>query len=105
MKICSQRMESARLDRSLGFPTEPLSREVSPFTLKTPYGSIRTRDMFRDLGGYYCNSYNGHTLLYFSTEGITVVSSGYEKTYPQSKLKEALNDYERIIRAYKLQKN
>ena len=98
---CNDRMFDAQLDRRAGKVTEPVSKVFSPFTFNTPYGNIKTGDMFRDLAGYYCDSINGHSAIYLHSDGLTVVSSGYEKSYKLKDIKKALADYERIIKTYK----
>jgi hypothetical protein len=102
LKECEERVKTNEIYSKMGFIVEPISDIARPFDLNTPYGKLNSGNLFRELSGYYCNSVHGHALIYFSTSGITVLSSGYERIYPPNKLKEAFNDYERIIKKYKL---
>ena len=100
-KECQNRREDKLLeDRyNLEPKSPPVPAQLLPFTYDTPYGKIKTSDLFRDLAGNYCDSVNNHPAIYASSSGLTVVGAGYEKTYLIKEYQKAFNDYIKLLQS------
>lgn len=88
--------------------TPPVPKSLTPFSYNTPYGNIKPTEMFRDLAGNYCDSVNNLPVIYASgyesSERLTVVGAGFEKTYQMKDYQRAFSDYLNLLKStgYKL---
>jgi hypothetical protein len=98
-KYCESVQKYVQEQSRLGKSTYLVGIGYAPFTNKTPFGEIDADLIFRANAGYYCDSESNFPTLYAQATGYTVVGVGYERKFAPDQLKEATEDYERLIKA------
>ena len=102
-KDCQTNRNFRELDKKLNpeLQRPDLPKQLAPFDYTTPYGKIKSSDVFNELAGNYCDSSSNFPTIYASGSGLnavlTVLGSGYEKTYPIKEYQKALNDYIKLL--------
>ena len=104
-RSCDLKIEDAKSNKARGLPPlnaygknyAQLKTGLAPFSFDTKYGDLYVDQMFRSLGGYYCDSSSIFTLIYHSNNGLTVVGHGFEKIFPLNESKKAIEVYLKLI--------
>lgn len=110
-QFCDMQKEGLRFEKNLekilkkrGLSletTQPsFGKDLAPFSMETQFGKISSREIYRSLSGFYCDSVDRHTTIYHHSNGVTVVGVGYEKSFPMNKVSEAFDAYLMLIKKW-----